>query len=329
MSTVRFQMSWLVLLATFAITLGIVIWLARMWRDQWSAQARAQRRRVQSLVGQSQGPDMTGLLLKPMAVNSDHALQAWLQELPGYQRLEQWLLRTRSDRTPVGFVLLDLGLLLGGWLLASVLQRPLQQALALAALMAAAPWLLQWRRDWRQRRQFEAQFPEALDYLSRALRAGQGLSSSLTMVGQEFADPVGREFKKTVDEINFGLDFADALHNMAHRVRSTDLDFFVVAIVIQRESGGNLAELLGGLAQTVRERMKLAGKVRVISAEGRLSGAVLGCLPFILAGLLTTLNPAYMAPLWQSEQGLRLVTVGLVMMALGGLWIWKIVRVRV
>jgi tight adherence protein B len=116
---------------------------------------------------------------------------------------------------------------------------------------------------------------------------------------------------------------------MAQRVKSQDLDFFVVAIVIQRETGGNLAELLGGLAKTVRDRIKLAGKIRIISAEGRVSGLVLGALPFILGTLLTLLNPKYMNSLWGSPEGLRIVSIGLFMMVLGGIWLWKIVQVRV
>lgn len=323
-------LSWLVLLATFVITLGAIVWLARLWNDQLSVRARAQRRRVQDLSGPGQALDTGELLLKPVTAGADNAWQTWLHTWPGYQRLEQLLLRTHSSRSPAGFLLLVAGLWLSSFLLASlVLHLVLQQALMLAFVVAALPWLQLLRRDWRQRRKFEEQFPEALDYLSRALRSGQGLTSALGMVGQEFADPVGREFKQAVDEINFGLNFADALHNMSRRVRSADLDFFVVAIVIQRESGGNLAELLGGLAQTVRERIKLAGKVRVISAEGRFSGIVLACLPFILGGTLTLLNPRYMNTLWSTPQGIRMVTAGLFMMALGGLWIWKIVRVRV
>ncbi len=323
-------MPWAVLMVTFVLVVGAVVLLASWWRRQFGAESRAQRQRLAAFVRNNAVGGGDDLLLKTTGGNPNSAWLAPLQQLPGYERLADLLMRTQSTQSPLGFLGLVLVLWLGGLLLTLVLFKLSLQASVLVAFgLAALPWLFHLRKDQRQRRKFEELFPEALDYLSRALRAGQGLSSGLSMVGQEFADPIGREFKKTVDEINFGLPFADALANMGHRVKSPDLDFFVVAIVIQRETGGNLAELLGGLAQTVRERIKLAGKIRIISAEGRFSGVVLGALPFILGGTLTLLNPKYMDSLWGTPEGLRIVSIGLFMMLLGGLWLWKIVQVKV
>lgn len=321
---------WAVLLITFVLAVAGVVVLASLWNQQFGQENRALRQRVADFMRNASGVPLDERLLKTTAGYQNSELQALFQKLPGFERLSDLLMRTQSSQSPLGFLGMVLVLLVVSFLIAWVaLSLSLQAALLVSAVVGLLPWVFHVRKDVRQRRKFEELFPEALDYLSRALRSGQGLSTGLAMVGQEFADPIGREFKKTVDEINFGLPFADAMNNMAQRVKSQDLDFFVVAIVIQRETGGNLAELLGGLAKTVRDRIKLAGKIRIISAEGRLSGVVLGALPFILGGLLTLLNPKYMDSLWGSPEGLRIVSIGLVMMFVGGIWLWKIVQVRV
>jgi tight adherence protein B len=321
---------WAVLLITFVLAVAGVVVLASLWNQQFGQENRALRQRVADFMRNGSGVPLDERLLKATAGYQNSELQALFQKLPGFERLSDLLMRTQSSQSPLGFLGMVLVLVGVSFLIAWVaLSLSLQAALLVSAVVGLLPWAVHVRKDVRQRRKFEELFPEALDYLSRALRSGQGLSTGLAMVGQEFADPIGREFKKTVDEINYGLPFADAMNNMAQRVKSQDLDFFVVAIVIQRETGGNLAELLGGLAKTVRDRIKLAGKIRIISAEGRLSGAVLGTLPFILGGLLTLLNPKYMDSLWSSPEGLRIVSIGLVMMFLGGIWLWKIVQVRV
>ena len=318
--------AWLLLAFVFGLSVLGLLWLVSFWRSRLGPQGRAVRSRMEKLLGTSVWGSVEERLLKVTPENGTRLVD----QLPGMDRLTQLLERTQSSQTATGFLGMVAVLFLGALFIALILlQTRLQTALMSAFGLAALPWLVYVRRDQRQKRLFEDMFPDALDYLARALRSGQGLSSGLALVGQEFADPIGREFKKTVDEINYGLSFADAMNNLAQRVRSADLDFFVVAIVIQRETGGNLAELLEGLSATVRERIKLAGKVRVISAEGRLSGIVLGALPFILSGLLTVLNPDYMNTLWKTEAGMKMVGISLVMMVLGGVWIWKIVRVRV
>jgi tight adherence protein B len=254
---------WAVLLITFVLAVAGVVVLASLWNQQFGQENRALRQRVADFMRNASGVPLDERLLKSTAGYQNSELQALFQKLPGFERLSDLLMRTQSSQSPLGFLGMVLVLLVVSFLIAWVaLSLSLQAALLLSAIVGLLPWAFHVRKDVRQRRKFEELFPEALDYLSRALRSGQGLSTGLAMVGQEFADPIGREFKKTVDEINYGLPFADAMNNMAQRVKSQDLDFFVVAIVIQRETGGNLAELLGGLAKTVRDRIKLAGKIK-------------------------------------------------------------------
>jgi tight adherence protein B len=149
------------------------------------------------------------------------------------------------------------------------------------------------------------------------------------MVGEEAQDPIAGEFRTVHDEINFGVAVPAALTNLANRVPSPDMRHFVIAVLIQRETGGNLTELLANISALIRERLKLLLKIRVLSAEGRLSALILCILPFALAGVINVVNPAFMAVLWTDPIGLQMIYAALVMMVLGALWMRKIIRIRV
>jgi tight adherence protein B len=173
------------------------------------------------------------------------------------------------------------------------------------------------------------QLPDALDLISRALKAGHAFPSGLQMVGEEAQDPIAGEFRIVHDEINFGVAVPTALANLANRVPSLDMRQFVIAVLIQRETGGNLTELLANISTLIRERLKLLMKVRVLSAEGRLSAWILCLLPFFLAGVINLINPRFMSVLWTDPMGLKMIYASLVMMAVGALWMRKIIRIRV
>lgn len=149
------------------------------------------------------------------------------------------------------------------------------------------------------------------------------------MVGEELPEPLGGEFALVFDEINYGVSMNDALLNMVNRVPVDDLRYFVIAVLIQREAGGNLAEILGCISNIIRERLKLLGKVRVLSAEGRLSAWILGLLPFVVMGVLSLLNPGYIKVFWTDPIGIRLAVSALTMMLFGILWMRKVIRIRV
>jgi tight adherence protein B len=200
-------------------------------------------------------------------------------------------------------------------------------ALGLAA--AALPW---WRMNVARRKRFarfEQQFPEALDMLSRAMRAGHAFPTAVKMCGDEMAEPMGRDFRMLSDEMNYGVPASEALQNLAQRVPLPDVGYFVVAVMIQRESGGNLAEVLDNISSMLRQRMKLMGEVRTLSAEGRMSAVILTALPFAVALLVGMVNPGFMSVLWTDPLGTRMVNVALFMMALGILWMRSVIRIRV
>jgi tight adherence protein B len=198
---------------------------------------------------------------------------------------------------------------------------------AIAGLVAPFGWLLQ-RRSSRMKK-FEEQFPEALDLMSRAIRAGHAFQTAMGMVGDELPAPVGPEFKKTFDRQNFGLPVGDTMNEMADRVPLIDVRFFVTAIAIQRETGGNLAEILDNLAHVVRERFKILRQVRVHTAHGRFTGYVLLALPAALAVALSFISPEHMKLLFREPMGQMMLVGALVLQTIGFIWIRQVIKIEV
>lgn len=164
---------------------------------------------------------------------------------------------------------------------------------------------------------------------SRALRAGHAFTNVLQMVGAEMPEPLAGEFRAAHEEINYGVPMNEALHNLAARIPLTDLRYLVIAVVIQRESGGNLAEILGNISHIIRERLKLLAQVRVLSAEGRMSAWILGLLPFAVIVIMMFANPAYITVLWTDPIGIRMLWYGAGMLLLGVVWLRRLIHIRV
>jgi tight adherence protein B len=201
--------------------------------------------------------------------------------------------------------------------------------LAAAAIGGFLPfaWLMHKRSS--RLKKFEEQFPEALDLLARAIRAGHALQTALGMAAEEMADPVGPEFKKTFDQQNFGLPLRDALNEMAARIGILDVRFFVTAVLIQRDTGGNLSEILENLAHVVRERFKIRRQVRVHTAHGRFTGYVLLAMPAALAIALSFLNPDHMQALFRERIGQMMLMGAIVMQTIGFFWIRQVIKIEV
>lgn len=191
------------------------------------------------------------------------------------------------------------------------------------------PFLVLRMKRARRLRNFEEQFPEALDLIGRALKAGHAFATGLKMVADEMPEPVGPEFRKTFDEQNFGLPLKDALENLTVRIPLLDVRFFATAVLIQRETGGNLSEILENLAHVVRERFKILRQVRVYTAHGRLTGYVLLALPAFLSIALMFINPDHMNLLFRERMGQMMLMAAIVMQTFGFLWIKKIVKIEV
>lgn len=181
----------------------------------------------------------------------------------------------------------------------------------------------------RRFKAFEKSFPDAIDLLARAVRAGHAFSGCLELIATEMSDPVAGEFQRVYDEQKFGLPMRDALMNLVDRVPLQDVRIFIASLNLQRETGGNLGELMDKLSYITRERFKILRQVRVYTAQGRLSMAILMIFPFALAGVLTFLNPNFLRPLWVDPLGHTFIGAGFGMLALGFLVLQKIIHIKV
>lgn len=285
----------------------------------WSL-AAARRRLLRSRLDRAKGPRSRGL-----------SLEARRSRFPGLslgRDLDVLLHRAGWGLTPAGLAgRCLLAALAGG--AAGLLASGGTAALPLAAAGGYAPLFLLRRAARRRAAALERQLPDALDLVARALRAGHAFSGAMRLAAQEFPEPLGPELRTVVEEVNLGLDLDDALAALARRFDLADLTFFVVSVAIQRDTGGNLAEIVGTIARLVRERFKLHGKVRVLSAEGRLSAGILLALPFLVALAIFVLNRQYLGLLAEHPLGRAMVLLALGMMATGVLIIRKMVAIKV
>lgn len=306
----------------------LLVWGAYVgWQAHRSPEAERIARRLRGVIGgEARQADVT--IVKARLYATSPEIDALLRRLPGARRLDRMLQQAGATYLLAGLLGMCGAGFLVGLLLAAWLRLPGLGALACAAGAGGLPLLhLSRARDKRLER-FERQLPEALDMMSRAMRAGHAFPTALKLVGDEVAAPLGEEFKAAFDEVNFGVAMGDALNALAQRVPSMDLQYFVVAVLIQRESGGNLTELLGSISSIIRDRHKLAGQVRVLSAEGRISAWVLCLLPFGAGALMYAANPATMGVLVTDPAGRKMLGAALGMMLFGVLAIRKIVRIR-
>jgi tight adherence protein B len=257
----------------------------------------------------------------------------WLNDVLKRARRLQVLkeLHQQADcRMPLGvFVLVAVLLALIGLSLALSMRQTFLFAILLGGLLGAIPYgYLLWRKSQRLA-MFERQLPEALELVSRALRAGHAFSVGLKMVGEEASDPIGKEFRRVFDEVSMGVALQQALENMTQRVDSVDLRFFTTSVLVQRETGGNLAEIIDSLAGLIRQRFELQLKVKALSAEGRISAVILLGLPFVVGALLFKTSPEYMGLLFTDPIGRNLATVGSIMMVVGAVMMKRMVNIKV
>jgi tight adherence protein B len=231
--------------------------------------------------------------------------------------------------TPSAVIVMSLVVGIVAALLVSILVHvPFLPIVALVAGLSTPTLYLMFQRS-RRMAKFEEQFPEALDLLSRALRAGHAFQTAMGMVADDLKEPVGPEFRKTFDQQNFGLPLRDALFQLADRIPLMDVRFFTTAVLIQRDTGGNLAEILDNLSHVVRERFRIRREIRTKTAHGRFTGLVLLALPAGLGVILTVLNPDHMNLLFNHRIGHMLIGAAIVMQTVGFFWIRKILDLEV
>jgi tight adherence protein B len=201
-----------------------------------------------------------------------------------------------------------------------------------AVLAVALGWLPYLYVSWRKKRRlarFEEIFPESVDMLGRAIRAGHPLSAGIQMVGQEMAEPVAAEFRTIFEEQRFGVPFADALMGLVDRVDLVDVRIFATAVLVQREVGGNLAEILDNISHTIRARFKIRRQLRTFTAQGRMSGVVVGSMPIVVGLAFYAINPEYILTLFEHPVGRIMLAFGFTMQIFGYLWIRRIVNIEI
>jgi tight adherence protein B len=320
----------LFLVMIFVAVVLLLEGLYLLWNTYQGPETKQLAQRLRTISASADNSPQSAVLKQRM-LSEAPTLQRLLFSLPRMQQLDRFILQSGLTWT-VSQVLLLVALAgLGSYVLLHLYGPRLMFSLQLAITITAAllPLLyVQFKRN-RRLHKIEQQLPDALDLIGRALRAGHSFSSGLKMVDEEMTGPIAREFGMTHDEVNFGITLQQALTNLGQRIPLTDLRYFVIAVLIQRETGGNLTELLTNLSKLIRNRLQLHAKIRVLTAEGRISAWTLGLLPFALAGLMNLGNPDFISVLWKEPAGIQLTQITLFVMAVGGLWLWRLTKVRV
>jgi tight adherence protein B len=233
-------------------------------------------------------------------------------------------------KMPVGtFLLLSLVLFSVGIITGRILHWPTILSLVVATGLLTVPSLIVDIKRRRRLKRFMNHFPEALEMFARSLRAGHSFTGAIQLVAQEMPDPIGTEFSKVFEEQNLGIPLRQALIGMTDRIDILDVKFFVTAILIQRETGGNLAEIIDKIAYVIRERFRVQGQLKIFTAQARISGVILSLLPIGVAVFIGIMNPEYLKPLWFERTGRVMIAIAVIMQILGVLAIRKIIRIKI
>jgi len=319
----------LVAILTFIIV--IAVFLAIWMLTSGDTKQEVVRRRMEAVRKAERRGDVSA--------NLKLARDEMLSTVPVVHRLLlhwDWSIRLQERIAQAGLtmkagklVLISACLGLGAWLIVRDFYPQFPIAIVAGLVAGYAPLgVISYKRRKRLD-QFEERFPEALDLLGRAVRAGHAFTTGLEMIAKESAEPVASEFRTTFEEQNFGLPLRDALLNLTERVPSIDVRFFVTALLIQKETGGNLAEILDGLARVIRDRFRIYREVKVRTAQGRLTAGILIALPIFMMIVLSIMNPAYTRVLFEDPRGPMVLTVAAGMQIIGSILLWKIIHIEV
>jgi tight adherence protein B len=257
----------------------------------------------------------------------------WLNRvLASWSRIDyvrNLLMQAGMDTKPGQILLMSGVTFFGTYLLGHIFSDGFIGPLAAAIVLGSLPICLIYFKRYKRLSGFESNFPEAIDLLARAVKAGHGLNTGMEIVGQEMSEPIAGEFRTTYEEQRLGLHFREALINLTKRVPLQDVRFFAAALIIQDETGGNLAEILGNLSATVRDRFKIRGEIRVRTAQGKLTAAILVSLPIAMLFLMNFVNPEYSSSLYKDPLGILALAIAGTMQIIGAFILWAIVNIEV
>ncbi len=287
-----------------------------------------ERRRLHHLsAGSSQRPEVE--IVRKQTLSQIPWLHRILCKMPTMHTLAR-LLEQGNISYPLGvFLLLSIVMAGGGFLLGLLMTRSALTGALGGAAAGLLPFAYLIMKKTQRVNKFQRQLPEALDMLARALRAGHAFMMGMKMVGDEFPDPIGPEFDRAVGEINFGVAAPVALAHLTKRIECQELKFFVTSVILQRETGGNLSEVIENISRLIRKRFELQGRVRALSAEGKLSALILIALPVFIALMISVVSPNYLTPLYADPIGHAMVILAVIMIVLGIAVIIKLIKIKV
>lgn len=324
-----------ILLIVFLAAALVVEAVYDLWNVRRGPEAARIARRLRLMASGDHGSEAVSVL-KIRHWENASLTDRLLIQVPGAPGIERLLLQTGTQITLTRLALRTIAFFAIGYLAGAILSRAIAAdgatwfgGLLIGSLAATLPMVFVVRAKYKRLTGFLLQLPEALDLIGRAMRAGHAFSGGLKMVADEMRDPIGVEFRITFEELNLGLSVENAMLNLLERVDLPDLRFFVITVLIQRQSGGNLAEILDKISRLIRDRIKLFGRVRVLATQGRLEAWILSVLPFVVAGILFLIAPALMSTLWTEPAGRIMLAVTAVMLVAGVLIMWRMVRIRV
>ncbi len=319
--------SQLIIGAAFFGVIALFVGIAMLFRDKTISQMED---RLSTLTGKGDPSDPSSLSEAAQLLAKVHGEQGALSNA-----ISKWFnLTLMFEQADVSmsmstFVAACAGTGFAAWAVCTAVGLHAGIAPLIGVAFASLPYFwLSFRRK-RRLKKFASQLPEALELTARALRAGHSLASGFKLVAGEMSAPISEEFGRVFEEQNLGLPFEEALENMTHRVPNLDLKFFVTAVILQRQTGGDLAEILDKIGHLIRERFQIWGQVQALTGEGRLSGIVLLALPPVLFVTVYRMNPEYLMLLFTDDLGKKMLIGGILTQIVGALVIRKIVNIRV
>lgn len=316
----------LIFVAVFLVILAIYLNISAL-KNSPKAELKRRLRQVALTGGRDAGGMSDGLRSEIM--KETPPLVRLLERFPVLRRLEGRLDRSGLTQSLPTFLLITLCLGIGGFLICFLLTKNLILSLVVAAGLFAAPFVFMEYKKRQRENRFTELFPDALTMIARSIRSGHSFTSAIQLVGQEVSDPVGALFQMAYDQQLLGLRINDTLNNLNYRIDSLDLRFFTTAAVINSEVGGNFAEILDKLAETIRERIKIRRQLRVHTAQGRLSGYILAVMPIVVFFLMNFMIPGYQDKLLNNDTGRLLLIAAAVMQVIGFFVIRKIINIRI
>jgi tight adherence protein B len=321
-------MDLLIAITIFILTLALIEGGYYALRKIRSREKREVLRRLRGYPTREYEREIIDIMRKSM-LSDVPWLNRMLLSIRWTDKLSRLIEQSGTESTLGVFILLSIVFASGGFVIGLWVTSHAFLSLIIAFFLGISPFLYIYLKKKRRMEKFQRQLPDALDLIARALKAGHAFTGGLKMVGDEMEEPIGTEFEKTLHEINFGSGIPEALKNLTQRVDCPDLRFFIISVIIQRETGGNLAEILAKIAYLIRERFKLQNRVQVLAAEGKLSAVILIAIPFVIALALSVLNPVYIKTLFVDPVGKALVAFALLMMAIGIVVMKRMIEIKV